>query len=243
MASGAYAGTQTWTFPSNSIQGGSNYGNYIQLQNSSGLSLKVTGWSDTGGSNDNRFESAMLMMYNGGIGLINREEGTGSPDHSVDSAGSSNDTDFLLLEFNEAINLDAFRLGWGYDSGNYWADVSIAAYGGSNFTGFNNVGWDNLLASNWVGIGNYSDSQPSSSYYYSTQTSVTSKYWLIGAYNNYFSGLPDYNNGALGAGNDGFKLSGLKTEYSQPSTGIPEPGILMLFALGLLTLLKARRHG
>ena len=63
--------------------------------------------------------------------MINRDENTGSPNHSIDSitGDADGEYDMLLMEFDTAVNLNAIDLDWarGGNSSNT-GDVSILAW-------------------------------------------------------------------------------------------------------------------
>lgn len=230
FAGSAMAGTETWDFgTADAALDSWGMGNSITM-NVGGVELVISGWSDTGGSSDNRFETGQLMKYGNGIGMINRDEGDNDPNHSVDSR-YSNDYDFLLLEFDTAVRLDEFGLSWRMDG-----DMSVASYNG-DFAGFDSSStWANLISSGWETTGNYNNVGTSS--YQATGASAYSKTWLISTFNAAF-GTPD---GGLDLGDDGFKLKGLVTTSPQ-LTQVSEPAALLIFSLGLVMLFgRARRR-
>lgn len=255
LATNAMADTSLWyNTSSGSLQGGSSdnrtsynyqYGNYLNL-NDNGIGLTITGWSDTGYYSDDKYSGddsvirdAHLQFYGNNLAIINRDENGTQPQHSADNMGG--DHDAFLLEFDQAINLSQFGIGWAYDSGNPYADMSLLAYQGQGSASLDGSTW-NTIAQSWTSVGNYSDVDNYS--YQSISTSIKSKYWLISAYNPIFNG-PHIGSGYLGDGNDGFKLTSLAgtkpTTSRKPPTDVPEPGMLALFSLGLLSLATTRR--
>uniref|UniRef100_UPI003F68ECDB PEP-CTERM sorting domain-containing protein n=1 Tax=Neptunicella sp. TaxID=2125986 RepID=UPI003F68ECDB len=95
--------------------------------------------------------------------------------------------------------------------------------------------WSSIVGQGWQSIGQYAD--VTTTQYQSVGGGVTSKYWLIGAYNPEFGTL--FNNGY---GNDGFKLTSVTTTTREGNTtDVPEPGVMALFALGLLSLTRVRK--
>ncbi|WP_416307587.1 exosortase-dependent surface protein XDP1 [Neptunicella sp. SCSIO 80796] len=236
----ALAGTQTWDMDDSPLYGGSNDGNYLNLTEDS-ITLTVTGWSDTGGSNDDIIASGELAFYGSGeLGLINRDEGDQQPDHSIDSSNSNSnnwvDYDAVLLEFSQAVNLEQFYVGWAYDNGNSEADISLLAYtnhSGNGTADIEGSSWNNIIGQGWESIDNYANVDDYS--YQIVDTTVTSKYWLIGAYNPIFG-----SGSGLGSENDGFKLKEVYTSTSAPRTEVPEPNALAILAIGLLSLVRVR---
>ncbi|MDN4503736.1 PEP-CTERM sorting domain-containing protein [Alteromonadaceae bacterium BrNp21-10] len=256
LAAQAYAGTETqnWTFNGSNISGNGN-GNSINLA-SGDVTLTITGWSNTG--RYNTLETGTLGYDNGyGLTLKNRDEGTWSPDHSIDSFYNSN-VDAILLEFNKAVNLDHLGIGWATDGsggGSGAVDISIAAYTGSNadYTNFYNTNtntWGELLSNGWKGVNTVNNNSDDDfldmedyTYHAIDTGTVTSKYWLVSAYNPLFGDYSSY----AGSENDGFKLTGLSSEYTKKEEqekppGIPEPSTIAMFAFGLFSLVRMRKE-
>lgn len=241
VSAGAQAGVQTWDFDSPPNFNFAGNGNSWSLSQG-GVGLTVTGWSDTGNNNDQQIQNAELIWaQNDALGIVNREEGTGSPDHSVDSNGSSDDFDMLLLTFDRPVELDGIDLKWAYDGGQSHADISILAYDGTGGAGINGSTWAGILngnGGNYDSVGNHSN--VGLNYYAVNNGNVQSTHWLVGVYNSTFglgSGLA-----ASHDGNDGFKLDKIKTNFDDdPPTGdVPAPGSLALVLLGLAGLRKRR---
>lgn len=239
--------TQTWDFNSGSQNFSStNFGNSLSLTSSDGVNLTVTGWSDTRDiSGPDEVESARLVWANSdALGVQNRDESTNSPHHSVDSITSDSDGEFdmLLLQFDTAVNLKGIDLNWATGGNSFnTTDVSILAYDGSGSTSVAGGTWADVLSSNggnYDSAGNYNN--VGLSYFAVNPTAIVSTAWLIGVYNPVFGSGGDY-------GDDGFKLSLIKTETTgddEPPGEVPVSGSLPLMLLGL-ALLRSRRavHG
>jgi MYXO-CTERM domain-containing protein len=239
------ANVQIWNFNSGSQSfSSSNYGNSLSLTSSDGIHLSITGWSDTNDlSGADTIETAKLLWANtNALGVQNQDEGTGSPDHSVDSVTSDSDGEFdmLLLEFDTAVNLTSLKLNWAQGgSTSDTADMSILAWDGTGSSAVLGKTWSSILDSNggrYDSVGNYSN--VGLSYYTVNPTSISSTKWLVGVYNPVFGSGGD-------AGDDGLKLASLKT--STPSTPptptpvpVPVPGTAALILAGLLAL-RTRR--
>tara|TARA_R110002049_G_scaffold66364_1_gene173244 strand:+ start:628 stop:1440 length:813 start_codon:yes stop_codon:yes gene_type:complete len=240
------ANVQVWDF--NDSSQNFNYsgnGNSLSLTSSDGINLTVTGWSDTNDSSGpDEVETARLIWAQStALGIVNRDEDSGSPNHSVDSVTSDSDGEFdmLLLEFDTAVNLTSLNLDWATGgSYNNTTDISILAWGGTGSGSVLGETWSGVL-DNSVGYdsaGNYSN--VGLSYYSVNPTNIESTKWLVGVYNPVFGSGGD-------AGDDGMKLSKIKTSTSdgpdpQPPGQVPVPGTAALILAGLFGL-RGRRKG
>ncbi len=237
----ALANVQVWDFDSSSHSfNNSNNGNSLSMTSSDGINLTVTGWSDTDDlSGADGVETAELIWaQNSALGIVNRDEGTSSPDHSIDSSTSDYDGEFdmLLLEFDTAVNLTSINLDWatGGNSNNK-TDVSILAWDGSGSSTLSGKTWSQVLGGGYDSIGNYSN--VGLSYYSVNSANIESTKWLVGVYNPVFGSGGD-------AGDDGMKLGSIKTSTNPgptpTPTPVPVPGTALLILAGLLGL-RARR--
>jgi hypothetical protein len=235
----AFGATETWSFDT-FVGDFDNNGNTFSGTSGSGIGLSLTGWSNTG--NGQAIEDAKLGYSNGyGLTLQNRDEGSSSPDHAIDSNNERSwlrDYDMVLLSFDTAVNLAGFSLGWAREGRWSQADVSVLSYDGSDAPVLAGSTWDDVadLASGWTSEAQVYNADDYA--YQAISTSSESKYWLIGAYNPVFGGPERY------AGNDAFKLAGVQAEPgAQPVNSVPEPGTVLLFAAGLFGIaLRARKR-
>lgn len=222
----ASAGTETWNL-GNAAFGGFGNSNYLSM-NVDGIGLTITGWTDATNQGGNLTQS-QLGRWSGGVGIENLY----NPEHGVDN---NNGFDALLLSFDTAVSLDGVSISWYQGD----ADMSFAAYtGGGSVNSLANLSWSQFLSNGWVSQGDYIGT--ASSAYRSVSSSVTSKYWLVGAYNPAFGGSANY-----ASGKDYMKISGLYTQSpdtpdGNPGTSIPEPTAILLFALGLLCLRRTNK--
>ncbi|WP_432459816.1 MULTISPECIES: exosortase-dependent surface protein XDP1 [unclassified Agarivorans] len=234
----AVAAEQVWDFDDGTLSG-TNYGNTLDLDG-----LSVQGWSDTGTRREDETLANTRLSYSDYWGLMskNQDERSGSPSHAIDSFG--NDHDMVLLSFDQSVNLSGFTLGWAYEDYGYSssssADVSVLAYSGSDTPVLYGQTWDDLAGLGWTTEAEVADADEFA--YQAIDSSASSKYWLIGAYNPIFGSFGWSDN------NDAFKLAGAKAtpgeDPLQPATSVPEPGTVMLLAMGLfgLALRKNKRQ-
>jgi hypothetical protein len=234
----------------------SNAGNIFTVNNSAGDEISITGWADTGigGTTNNVIESGKLAYSTGyGLTLQNRLETSGSPDHAIDSFNDN--FDMVLVSFDALINLTEFSIDWRREGTSYTqADITVAAYEGtdtiSTLAGVDK--WDAIAApgSGWTTVGSYGNVDSGDDIaYQAVNTTIESKYWLIGAYNPIFTGGEDASNASSWNPDlaDAFKLASVKGAYviddTPPGggTSIPEPASLFLFATALFGLLSTKR--
>jgi len=219
---------------------------YFESLNVDGLldnnSLTITGWSDTGSGGT--IETGQLKYSNTyGLMLINQDEPDNNPHHSIDSYDTY--FDMVLLSFDQAIDLTRFTIGWAQEAkpqNLYRSDISVAAYTGSGDAVIAADTWAGLASSgDWATIGEYRDVED---YTYQDVTSdVTSKYWLVGAYNPIFQNPGEVTGQWASTNNDGFKLAsinGITMAAAKPSS-VPEPSSLAILGLGLLGLCSMRK--
>jgi hypothetical protein len=180
---------------------------------------------ETTTSPDNKAKTSLVGNFgsNYGIGV----EKTSSPNHAVDNEGGY--YDMLMLSFDSLVTLNSIDLGW--ISGD--SDVSILAFNGTP-SQVSPLGqsWESLLSDGWQSAGNYYNVGSSAKVV--NPLNITSKYWLIGAYNINLD--TNKNNDKT---NDYFKLQSIKVTKS---VKVPEPSAFFLFGLGLLGLVAVRRR-
>lgn len=92
--------TVTWDFTDDGVQFGTGYVNSWSFT-VDGITVTATGWSITGGSANDKFQTAKVDKYAGGLGVCDREElcGHGSP--RADNLGRY---EFLLFEFDALVH-------------------------------------------------------------------------------------------------------------------------------------------
>jgi hypothetical protein len=216
----------------------------------------ITGWSDTGSSNDNLLEQGTLDgWYNCdlnehycttqnrkyGYGLQNVE---GGDSHSIDNYSGGKDFDMFLLSFDTAVSIQGAGFSWKNNS----SDKEVTVVGLKDLSGFgsdSNLTWasvaENVLDNT---IGHFSTTLNNSVGLYESKfkgITQTAKYWLVGAYNTYFDTSSSQHKGV------GIKLSTLdialhKQKTTPPPTEVSEPGALALMSLGLGLVLYRRKR-
>lgn len=192
-----------------------NYGNTRTYTNA-GLSAMFSGWGLTGGASNTTFETAYLGYYGGaGLGVCDREEGCGSPDHQVDNVGREN---FVLVTFSSPVTNVSFVID---PYGTYDRDVSYWVGTGAT----PNLNGATLVSLASLGFGpQVNDNASPSSSARTVNVAGTFSYVLFGAQVG-----PDTD--------DFFKIR------SVTASAIPEPGSAVLVGAGLLGLsLVARRR-
>lgn len=215
------------------------------------LNLAVTGWSYgiktiqtcnkynkagqcTGYKTTTSLKQEIEQDYVGkwdGLGV----EKIDSPNHAVDNEGG--DFDMHLLSFDQMVILNSLDMGWISND----SDVTVLAYTGPDFNSASLLGkkWQDLLGMGWSLVGNYYnvDYKPNSGDVNAGK--VVAQHWLVGAYNDVFGGFTGDNINKT-TGNDYYKLKGITVE-KPPVVEVPEPGALLLLALGLIGLGARRR--
>jgi hypothetical protein len=230
---------------------GSNFGNSRECPADSGPvnDVTATAWSFTGNDSgtNNALESAFLGVYSGGLGVTNRDgttagpscssgldcdEGTpsstDSPEHAVDN---NQRFDAVLFSFDNAVRLS--RVATGYVSGD--SDLTVLAYTGGGTPALGGQTVTELLGAvmggqgGWTAIGDYAGGSSTGSRDINAG-GVSSKYWLISAYNPNF-GAADIGS-SFSSYDDHFKIKLVAARDSK----VPEPGTMLLFGAAALGL-------
>lgn len=249
----AFSAEQTWDFVNgsgtvieNDNAHGIGSGSYIDMT-VGGIEVVISAWSSTASGactandsgcdtydSDPYIERASLRSYSSGLGAVNNDEDSGSPDHAFDNhlgISPSADYDMMLLQFDTAVLLEEIDINWR--SGD--SDMTVLSYTGpGDLTGvpFDSHTWSSILNDGWSFIDNYSNVSTSNNQIVSA--SSESRYWLVGVYN------PIFGDG-WSATNDAVKIAGVITSTNPPGDNqIPEPATVLLFTAGLLAL--RRRH-
>ena len=194
------------------------YGNVIGFGTAnkpSTLKMSVTAWQ----SNlvTNAISSAYLGDYGGGLGVTGLGDANGAYGlHQIDNVGGY--TDFLLLEFNQAVTLasiktNSYGINGVTDNDAVWGDASNFVTSTWNST----AGFDKYTT-NPKGFGKVGDAN-SNGWRLTGATTVSTK-WLVSAA---FLPLTDRN--------DGFKLASVTVAEQVPS--VPEPATWATMILGL----------
>ncbi|GAB2907174.1 exosortase-dependent surface protein XDP1 [Rheinheimera gaetbuli] len=240
LSGACQAATQTWDFVGSGGSGSISRNiipNTVNLSDDdNSMSVSMTAWSAYNpgdyGTNETIFQ-AELWLSQWGTLVFN----SSSDQHYVDNLGRY---DFILLSFSEEVELAGISVAYA-DQG---SDISIAAFNNNPFTAGSRMQRWNEVSSYAVASSSFSNVGASpANHYYSLNTAsklnngisgVASKYWMIGAYNEFFGS-------GLTAGNDHLKFSGLTTNTTTPRNEISEPVSLSLFAMALLVLAGRRK--
>ena len=223
-----------------SSNGCGNSKTYSQTVGGSLLQLKATAWSIFTTPEPDVVTNAFLGSYTssdptkGGLGITNRGETSTSPDHSVDNSGTY--IDFVMFQFDRAVDLDSFYVGWVNGSASdadatiRYGDLGIAWNASS--TTLNNTLKDKpvtTLDALMVGSFPSNVAAPISIGWRNDVTPGTqlAKTWIISS------------SSATNSGTDYFKLKTLSITAYPP---VPEPATWMMMIVGFGAIGGAMRR-
>jgi len=232
--------------------------------NTAGLTTSTTNTSGAG------LQTGTVMVYSNsdgstvGLGVRNQSaadsgEGT-APEHAMDNnfrnSSSTNNTiastaavyDSILLSFDTAVALTGVTIGWV----RYDADITVSAYLGTGAPTLAGLNYGQLTAAGWSYVEHEANLTAGTQRLINGATgsadgvsaaTVTSKYWMISAYNPTRGG--DTSISGLNVGNDYFKLMSVAaaSPSSPPGGGrVPEPAALSLIGAAVLGATGASRR-
>ena len=200
---------------------------------SGGPDVTVTGWSNT--ATAGTLEAATVRRWSG-LGVVNSNEDGSSPQHSIDN---QNNNDMVLFSFAQEIGLTGLSIGWPPDSSSYDTDMTVLAYTGNSTPTLSGKTYGALTSTDdWSVVSHLSNVSVASGASFNLGGTISSMYWLIGAYNPLVG-----NSQGWTTGNDYVKISGLAGYLpKKPPPGVPEPATLALFMLGLFGMNYMRRR-
>jgi len=205
--------------------------------------LTTTAYSNTNGSSTTpdtyKLETAYLSVYSGGLGVTNRDAGSGpgqdlnegiDPEHSIDN---NQRYDSVLLNFGAATRLTSLTIGWSYND----SDMTVLAYTGTGNPTSNlaNLSYSQLTANGWTLVGSYSNVALNTLQGINA-ANIVSQYWMIGAINP----LVDTAS-TLTTGDDYVKLLSVAGDTTTIGKQVPEPASVLLTGAALAVLAWSRR--
>ena len=121
-----------------------------------------------------------MTWYSGGYGICSTSPGDptcSSPNHALDNNAAY---ESIALGFGKAVTLDTMKIGWSSTD----SDMSVLAYTGSGAPALASSTYGGLLSSGWSLVGQYANVVAGANT--SLNTTISSSYWLIAAYNSVF---------------------------------------------------------
>ncbi len=238
LAAPTSAATIQWNLVSGSCTtSGSSDGNTRTCPGSIAGAPTVTAsaWANTQGSTNVNIENALLETFSGGLGVRNRDRASlsagdygenSTPEHAVDNDGRY---DSILFTFSQLIPLTDITIGYKDTD----SDITVLAYTGVGAPPLAGNGYASLTGLGWTLVGHYANLVVNTPYDINP-LSVSSRYWLVGAFNPLVGGDPGWTRG-----NDHFKIKAIGDDLV---TTVPEPTSLLLLASGLSALGARRRQ-
>lgn len=171
-----------------------------------------------------------MEVFSGGLGVRNRDRTNGdggetsSPQHAMDNMTRF---DALRFDFTSGVRLTQLNIGWmDIDS-----DITVLAYTGAGVAPLAGLGYASLVGAGWTLVNHYSN--PGTGSENINAGGISSRYWLIGAFNPTVGSLPTWADST----GDAVKLLTLTGEAT-----VPEPASLGLFGFGLVVLASRLRR-
>lgn len=248
---------------------GTGAGNFVQCNPNGGGAPKVvaTAWANTSGvgswttnTTGAGLQTATVAGFgSSGLGVRNQasadlNEGT-SPEHSIDNNFRNSTTgtiaataavyDSILLSFDTAVSMTGITIGWSSVD----ADLTVSAYLGVGAPTLAGRTYGGLTAAGWTYVEHEANMVSGTQRLINgatasgvTSASVSSRYWMISAYNPIRGG--DTSISGLNVGNDYFKLLSVAAVSSSPPApgGVPEPAALSLIGVAALGATAASRR-
>ncbi|SIO07613.1 PEP-CTERM protein-sorting domain-containing protein [Parasphingorhabdus marina DSM 22363] len=177
------------------------------------INVRASAWSI---NTSNVVRNGYLGHYSSGLGVTNRNEG--SSGHVADNSVSK---DFILLQFDQAVDVNGFRLNFidedsdivaGFNNVNFAWNAAVPNLDNQNVAALNAL-FPSLIDYNGGDGGNNS-----SSFRSVNAANNSGNFWLVG---------PKFS-----SSNDSFKLGLVKADFVAPPPAIPEPGTWAMMIIG-----------
>ncbi len=206
------------------VGGSTSLGNSAncRVNGSATTSLVVRAFSLSGTSGSSTVSAGAVRSHGtSGLGVCHDGESCTAPNHAVDNIAGR--ADFLLLDFLAPARLDGLSIGWIDNSRD--SDLQVLRWTGNGNPLATLVGasaTQMLAGSGWSVVSSRSNAGLGAESFSSNQ--LTSRYWIVSAYNQAFQNQ-NWSNG-----DDAFKLSAVSASV------VPEPSTYALLATGLAAL-------
>lgn len=214
------------------------------------VSATLTAWSaPVWGADQNKITNINSSLGRNNWGLVIDQPGDNS--HTIDNYRNY---EFVMFDFGaKELSLDAFNIGWDRTREG-WADLTVMAYQGGTPTSqpagdVEGVSLSGLSANGWSVISHHKDVVRNYGYgsapVNSNLGSVYSSYWIIGAYMSAVGTGANTGDSITDTNWDGIKLAGISGDIRSAlpppdSISVPEPGTLLLTALGLAFIVRKK---
>ncbi|WP_372738731.1 exosortase-dependent surface protein XDP1 [Neptunomonas sp.] len=224
----------------------STAGTYQFTANDSATVTRLSAWAAPV-SGSGPINNVTGLLAHNQFGLVIDQDGygadgsgygnSGSDNHAIDNGGNY---EMVMFDFGaKEFSLEAFDIGWYSND----SDVTVMAYQATptspSAESIGGVSLAGLPANGWSVISHHSNPGTGNESVNSNLNSVYSSYWIIGAY------MSAVGSGGQSIGDnswDAIKLAAISgsTRSTPPTGDVPEPGTLLLTALGLVFIARKK---